>query len=643
MDKILYIHYDNNKNELLEEKPDIDSLDIKLLYDEEKGNLISGHEIETFYDKVCEIIAQKNINNLFIDYNLDSFNPFAIAAHIRLTGKIKDLPVFIISKSPVLLKDHTKPDFNLPKLNAVILETARTLLMQDSFGEPKHKELSSKFKREFNYGTFLSQLKIDKPETTTRHQIANEWGAFKLAYEAGFDISYSMPQTLYFKYLKAKYGISEKKPEKQTIFETKKLKVLLIDDNADKGWKEAIEKILPADVEVRKDIREVLEIDVTSLGNYDLIFLDLYMPYRKEAINSDLNTEGAKKILQTLKKLNPAISIIIFTASNKVWNLQKLYELGADGYFVKESPENASIKNFSKDNFETFKQTVLNAYNKGIFLKPYWTGIQFIRNNLIDEISDFKEGKYEKKIKSRVEERLKMFFGLLKRGFEQNEFNKEHFYYSDYELAFITLWSLLNEIQEAYYQKYFPDEQLKIKDGEKTVTKHPNGTEITPIPGYNWRIRNQEDYLIKYEFKIKGKDDKGYYILKPESFESKLGIKNDEPYYEIVGNSNNKNLWRELANQMAFLILRKKELKDKECREKMLIYLKKLNDIRNHLYLTHGDEVTKGFYVETEELKRENDKSNVTKERIRDLFKLVAFLLTGKLKELELQEPFFKK
>lgn len=49
-----------------------------------------------------------------------------------------------------------------------------------------------------------------------------------------------------------------------------------------------------------------------------------------------------------IKKINPGIQVIIFSATNKVWNLQALQEAGADGFIIKESPENSIDPNFTK-------------------------------------------------------------------------------------------------------------------------------------------------------------------------------------------------------------------------------------------------------------------------------------------------------
>ncbi len=57
--------------------------------------------------------------------------------------------------------------------------------------------------------------------------------------------------------------------------------------------------------------------------------------------------------------------------------------------------------------------------------------------------------------------------------------------------------------------------------------------------------------------------------------------------------------------------------------------LVKLNEIRNHLYLTHGSDISTGFYDQTEKDKRATHNIKPDKD-IKDLFELVSFLLTGK-------------
>ena len=56
-------------------------------------------------------------------------------------------------------------------------------------------------------------------------------------------------------------------------------------------------------------------------------------------------------------------------------------------------------------------------------------------------------------MQERMKERFEMFYGLLKRSFEETKFNEENYHYSHLELAFMTLWSCLNDIQHEFFDK----------------------------------------------------------------------------------------------------------------------------------------------------------------------------------------------
>ncbi len=635
---IIYITCGNNPG--IQKELDVKfTINVDELKTINKKDLRHRYETEDLYNLICKEIEKKlngNIKGFLIDYELGSYDAFAITHHIRLTdSEIRILPIVITSSHKLLLDEinlNQKAYYNLFRIKAGVsfIKSDRLFQQKDAFSQKTNLMFAFESQSDFDINDYLKDLYIRQPDTTDRHQIANEWGAFKLAYEAGFDISYNIPQTLYFKYLKAKYGNFEKKKDKKPILD-KKIKVLLIDDNAEKGWKEALEKVLPARVVEKTELKQVFEIPIEEFEGFDIIFLDLYMDGYK-------NIENSAKLAKLIKEKFPAMPIIVFTASNKIWNLRKLEDNGADGYFVKEAPENASIPGFSKDNFEHFNETVLNAVRKGKYLKPYWNRIVDAQKNFLPQIKD----ENGKKLKSRIIERLKMFFGLLKRGYEQTDFNEKQFFYSDKELAFITLWSVLNEIQEAYYQKSFPDHKLEIEDknGNK-ISKHPNGKNITPIPGRDWMIKDQpNDYLIKNEWRFMydnagnielGKDK--FYKIESKKIETAIKKIKEEPFYKVeMEKSDKSNLWQKLSLQIAFLILKKNDLISNDKNE-LLRKLHRLNEKRNHLYLTHG-ESSKDFYSKTVKEKREEAASNITDKDIQDLFDLVVFLLTGNEKIL---------
>ena len=155
----------------------------------------------------------------------------------------------------------------------------------------------------------------------------------------------------------------------------------------------------------------------------------------------------------------------------------------------------SNLKEYSKNNFENFKKTVLTVTQNYKILKPYWLSIdKIINSNEFKNINEKRHGGNHTKFKERIKERMEMFYGLLKRGMEQRRYNKEKFHFSDYELAYMTLWSMLNEISELKYDKI--DKEHKFELIDKIGGTHY----VRPIPGYNWKLFKTDKYLINIRF-----------------------------------------------------------------------------------------------------------------------------------------------
>jgi DNA-binding NarL/FixJ family response regulator len=215
---------------------------------------------------------------------------------------------------------------------------------------------------------------------TSGHDIANQWGAFRMAQIAELDMSeFSHPKTLYFKYLLANIGLkNELNPSNCEPFHEGDLNILFIDDNFDKGWSECLEKLFIKNI-IKKGnvvINSSTKLEISHLKNitcdtYNLIILDYYLQ----------DGEIGIRLLKKIKENNPVIPVIMFTASNKAWNMDELYEAGADGYYVKEHPETANDPEFSVKNFQNFHKTVENCLKKGTLLRKYWKKINEIENS----------------------------------------------------------------------------------------------------------------------------------------------------------------------------------------------------------------------------------------------------------------------
>ena len=181
--------------------------------------------------------------------------------------------------------------------------------------------------------------------------------------------SSDLPKHLYFKYLSR--FIDKDYPAQNKSLHNLFNKILLIDDNADCGWIELLKNIHFEFDETKKTFKgfidkftstEILNawknVTPEKFNQYDLIYLDLYL--EKGKADSSISLSG----LNFIKENYPHIPIIIFTASDKAWNLDEVLQMGADAMYVKESPIYYRNKEYSSKNFNDFVATIKDVQDR---------------------------------------------------------------------------------------------------------------------------------------------------------------------------------------------------------------------------------------------------------------------------------------
>jgi len=144
----------------------------------------------------------------------------------------------------------------------------------------------------------------------------------------------------------------------------------------------------------------------------DVIVLDLRLHEIDFVEGTSIEDITGYKVLQQIKKINKGIQVIIFSATNKIWNLQALQAAEADGFIIKESPENSVDENFTNQSIENIYK-IIDLCLKRSFLKKIDTYISNI-NKLIsrqklnlEEYSDFIS-----RTKSNLEVAFHLFYNL---------------------------------------------------------------------------------------------------------------------------------------------------------------------------------------------------------------------------------------
>lgn len=333
---------------------------------------------------------------------------------------------------------------------------------------------------------FLDLIKVKPNSTEGKHSIANQWGADVLSrIVLGTDTDNPQikqaRQSLYFKYVLA-HTMKEEDIvtllKEDHIFENNKRispieatgkKILLIDDEADKGWSDVLKQILVgACFKTIKEhtadfssLSEEARHEITA-GNYDLIFLDLRMNGALEEENLKPEDFSGMKILKAIKDLNKGTQVIMLTASNKAWNMKALIDAGADGYYIKESPEFAFSKSYSTNNAKQLSQCIIRCLNNG-YLRSIYLKIKRVKE-LINDSSFF--GERTEEILSSID----VAYDLLSRSDSKNEYKAYSFLQLFLAIEeFVKLPSVIDYSDTGLYL-YNGDKRYRILK-EKIVTK----------------------------------------------------------------------------------------------------------------------------------------------------------------------------
>jgi len=379
MKNSLLIHYDNVpfKNKFTNSmafKPTHVNID----------NYITNDIIPKIKESDYEIIYIKD--NLSSNY-LELYG-LRLIYHIRLSqelGSKRLLPI-------VLLSDLDSHLLNKLTIMGRILFTKNIFITNNSIDSVKFFEnLTIKVFEENEYeNSFLNIIEVEAPKDyLSHHDISNEWAIYrwseflKVESKAIQNNREKISSMLYFKYLLAKNPIEIKKkngiqfvprpPENSG-------KILYIDDEWAKGWSDILKKYFSKNKDIEFETFEYNFKDnnkfkiISSIKNIcveynpDVILLDLRLT-QSDHESIEVNNLTGIKITEIIKEINPAIQIIMLTATSKSVILENLYKHGILGYIKKEHPHDMGIS--TKENFDKLKNLVDKGLDKK-YLKEIW-------------------------------------------------------------------------------------------------------------------------------------------------------------------------------------------------------------------------------------------------------------------------------
>ena len=512
-----FILENTNSNTILDDffffrsKSDINSLS-------KQFTTIFNKDLNNGFDQIIkENLNDINYKGIFIPLcfgnTLSDYNGLRLATEIRCTNIANQLtPIYIYSFVDLgfLLKNEY---FNILKTKDVYLINYNLEDFQKA-GETRNSNL-----KKHDLPVELKQLDLRHPKNySDNHSVTNEWAIYQWSKAVGcYDseelerVLKNVESNLFFKYLNTIFppieineiGIDNLKLKFDL---DKKPKILLIDDEAEKGWFEVFAHLL-GDINdfhfdyLRVDFRssaydQIIDsaLEIIFEEDFDIIILDFKLnPYR---ISENIKEETiSQKLLRRIKSKNPGIQVIAFSASNNIQKIKDFQQEGILGFVSKGNP-------FRNDDsiIQNSLLSLMNYINHALhlnFLKGFYVDESEIIESLIPRRNVKNENPLPKEFVDESLKWLKLSNEILTSGY-LNEIKIVS--------SFIFKFSVLENIS------------TRIIDIENPIftSKNEKG-----IKKYKFQFRTSEKRLRNF---IEDEGNQGYYRKTNKIFESSRNL-----------------------------------------------------------------------------------------------------------------------
>ena len=371
------------------------------------NKLADRNEADIINKKYDIIVLPYNTTDNYLEYS-----GLRIAAHIRLTKQWQSLSTPILFIGPDSFEEINQFSELAPILSSFNIYTSSSNTEDEIFAKlrwiDQNAQTSDSIEDRPEYKDFLKRMKcLSAPANyATHHSLANEWAIMRWNDMMTNPVELSNKDfslMLYYKYLRAIYGegqsLEEWKKNNSNIEDIEVIKgkkLVLIDDEWEKGWAEIINHIANSSgflfdkcpiqkdwdrFQLIKNVKNYIDNNIDA----DCFLLDLRL--HDDDFEGNKNLTGFD-IMDYIRNKNVANPIVIFSASNKVWNLRHATSRrvgSAIGYVLKETPENALKAKESYELYKDFKKAVKASFmvselkkvvDKQKELKKYFKGVE---------------------------------------------------------------------------------------------------------------------------------------------------------------------------------------------------------------------------------------------------------------------------
>ncbi|MCR9155512.1 MAG: response regulator [Bacteroidetes bacterium] len=521
----LLIH-SNNLNPNLVNKFPGDKVAIDYSESIQRSNFILDRFL---HEELSNAFNNKEYQLIFIPYTLSQQNyleltGLRVAAHIRTTDEFNHQYVPIVFVGPetpeqiARLSDLGYILFTSGVFSTASQESDFLKKFFDRIMEEKSKITESE------HAKGIERLQLSPPANyQSHHSIDNElallrWSEYLKCDDRIPEVKENLKAGLYFKYHRVLNPVRPSGTGNPYLIYAKG-KVLLIDDEAEKGWKDFYKCFFKHSPQITfnslsADFKSLSQQDIIEAArkkveefDAEVVLLDLRLcdlDFDTDPQPEPKNLTGYK-VLEEIKKINKGIQVIITTASNKIRNYLSTHDLGANGYIIKRGDSDVA------EDIKNLKNEIEYAIKASQPLKDF----DEISGDISQNIN--KEAEWNDDFKNKVQDYLNISFDLLVKSFKNSDYRR----YAYLQLFLVIEEFLAQEHIFSYGDNCFIDNNIlvthKIREGDnrsfKSIIKRNPGSKIYTIEEseYNWTIdvnyKMSAVLIFRYGFDSSNKKD----------------------------------------------------------------------------------------------------------------------------------------
>lgn len=369
---------------------------------------------------------------------------------------------------------------------------------------------------------FLNRIRLLPLDESDNHTISNYWGAFVIERLLSSTVRVNAAEKqiidrdmLYMRYLQRIAAPEDSQQGMTTRANVKPMRetcnILLVDDQDD-IWLPVLRALFPnarIDVIGKKRIspddtpspylneEDTAMLSGKGIDQYDVVICDLRLGGHREEDVNPAELSGMK-VLDMIHKNNPTQHVIMFTSSNKAWNMRKaIADYGCLGYYIKESPMYPKKPKESAASVKELKAMVEMAKDQHWLVKCYRD-----KQNLVSQLENYTvSGENDPKYAEEMPEiaaQIELSFTMLRDAMSADDSSQIPYAFIALEQVFEIMKKWYTDLDEDIREQYENCWDGNLPTFKKLEAIFDDGIGENPVSEYTNRfIRARNSFIHK--------------------------------------------------------------------------------------------------------------------------------------------------